>query len=370
MRYRKMDLSQLKKYYGRYARPDENGKGIIIPRGGKNHGEDGKPNLKYHIEFCGALFDKDNNEVDVTMGFKIHDLIADFYHDFDDDTVIIPGSKITHDHHSSKSKHFYVTLNPNNVNFAMIGCKRYHGKDPTTKELSDLAIFACLGELENATYCWDYFVFPWTLDYNKVANRDDVLLSDAKYAACNKTKARREMLRKFLEEKFDNIDTMIALSSIYDTKQEFDKMKMTCYEISLQQNNLPELLQQWHYRDELNHKETFVIDEEGCMISPDSTVPWDDGKKYCNADISTSNNWHNIPKNYAAIRYVRRGISCPAHYLFLQKPDKITDAQYDAILILEQTLRNEVRQLLGKYDLIDRLALRGAEETWSKKLQK
>lgn len=372
MRYRKMDLSQLKKYYGQFAKLDEDGKGMIVPRGGKNRGENGKSNLKYHVEFCGVLLDKNNNETDITLGFEIRDLIAEFYHGFGDDAIIIPGYKIVHDRHSSQQKHFYVTFDPNNVSFVVIGCKRYHDKDQITKDLSDLAVFTCLGELADAEYCWDYFVFPWTLDYNKVADRNDVLLSDAKYAACSRTGTRREMLRNFLKEKFDNIETLSAMMPVRsggELKVAMDKAKAVA-EGGVLQNDTSKLLQQWNYLDELNHKETFVFDDEGRMILPDSTIPWDGKVKYRNAEKSTSNDWSEIQENYVVIRYVRVGISQAAKYTFLQRPAKITDAQYDAILILEQVLRNEVRQLLGKYDLLDRLALRGAEVTWTQQLQK
>lgn len=375
MRYRKMDLSQLKARYGQFAKPDEDGRGMIVPRGGKNRGENGKSNLKYHMEFCGILLDKDNGEVDITQGFEIRDLIAEFYHDFGDGAIIIPGSKITHDRHSSQQKHFYVTLDPNNVSFVVIGRKRYHDKDQITKDLSDLSDFRCLGDLAGAEYCWDYFVFPWTLDYNKVADRDDLLLSDAKYAACSKTGVRRDMLRNFLKDKFDDIETLVAMRPVRsgsDLKSALDlqKQEVPVAEGALAQDSISELLQQWNYKDELNHKETFVLDDEGRTIIPDRTIPWEGKAKYRDAEKSTSNDWRDIQKNYLVVRYVRIGISQAAQFLFLQKPGEVTPAQHDALLILEQKLRNEVRQLLGKYDLLDRLALRGAEMTWSQQLQK
>lgn len=373
MRYRKMDATQLKAYYGQFARPEENGRGMIVPRGGKNRGVNGKSNLKYHIEFCGVLLDKGNNETDISMGFEIPDLIAEFYRGFGDDAIIIPGSKMMHDRHSSQQKNFYVTLDPNNVSFVVIGHKRYHDKDQITKDLSDLAEFSCLGEPNGEEYCWDYYVFPWALDYNKVANRNDLLLSDARYAACSRTGKRREMLRDFLKEKFDNIETLVAMQPIrsgseFVNASDQPEIEKIAADI-LSAGDESRLSQQWNYKDELNHKETFVLDDEGRMINPDNTIPWKGKVEYRNAERSTSNDWYYIQKNYVVIRYVRVGISRAAQYIFLQKPEKVTEAQYDAILILEQVLRNEVRQLLGKYDLLDRLALRGAENTWSQQLQ-
>lgn len=35
MRYRKMDATQLKAYYGQFAKPEETGRGMVVPRGGK-----------------------------------------------------------------------------------------------------------------------------------------------------------------------------------------------------------------------------------------------------------------------------------------------------------------------------------------------
>lgn len=374
MKYRTMDATQLKAYYGQFAKPEEIGRGMIIPRGGKNRGINGKSNLKYHLDFCGILLDKDNNETDVTMGFEIRDLIAEFYRGFGDEAIIIPGSKMTHDRHSSRQKHFYVTFDPNNVQFVVIGHKRYHDKDQTTKDLSDLAEFVCLGELNGEAYCWDYYVFSWSMDYNKVANRNDLLLSDAKYAACSRTGVRREMLRNFLQEKFDDVETLVAMQSIR-SGNEFKAMSNQ-RDTGKADTKVPSgssesgLFQQWNYRDELNHKETFVLDDEGRMVNPDSTMPWEGRAQYRNAETSTSNDWYDIQQNYVVIRYVRIGISQAAQYIFLQMPEVVTEAQQDAILILEQMLRNEVRQLLGKYDLLDRLARRGAEKTWSQQLQK
>ena len=85
-------------------------------------------------------------------------------------------------------------------------------------------------------------------------------------------------------------------------------------------------------------------------------------------EISTYQAWRTLSDDYVVLRYMRKGISTPAEYTFLRRPETISASQMDTITALEQGLLKEVHHIVVKQGMFERFALRGAECRWTQQL--
>lgn len=363
MRYHKMNDTDVVEFYGRYAKITRGGSQVTIPRGGRNRGERGIPNAVFNLEFPGALLDKQKQLVDITQGFKIPALISCFYQKFSDDATLVPISKLTNDTHGRNRKNLYVTLNPNKVTHVMIAQRRNHDKGQDIDDLAELADAVCLGELvEGEAYCWDYFVFNLGVDYNHVAHTDQHFLSDAKYAGCGQRKERAEILRGYLEKHFGKVDELLAEDEVPNKKPQQQKAKQRPID------QKPESFTFWNYKDEIYRNFAYVIDVEGRLLEPNITDPHVGKHKFTGAEISVDETWKDLPDDCIIISYKRRSLSEPAEFQFHYRKGQVTTAQLERILYIEQKMRNETRELLGKYDMMERLVRHNQVNHWSKQI--
>lgn len=367
MKYYATSDERLKELFGKYSHLSGNGQELTIVRSGSNIGEHGRPNLDFILPFPGVPLTREGQLFDIGSGFKIPELAKEFYTGFDETTIIIPGTKIRRHPTTSRKKQFLTTFDPDKTEIVLIGRKCDQNTDQLTRdELRELAVFASLGkpkEGEASGVFWDYYVLSVMTDYNHVAGRNDILLSDAKYAASGeRSLKRRTLLREYLEKIFGELDNLTRLTPRSSKKKPASEKAEVITEAAGKFGG-------WHYVDELYHSEIWVIDQMGRLLEPDSAINHGDfDQKYASGEISMDEFWEKVPESAMVIRYSRRSFAEPAQYVFLQKPAKVSEAQLDRLTLIENNLRNEVREAVGRYNLFERLARRGPENSWTLQL--
>lgn len=369
MKYCKMQETEIQQFYGRRTRIADDGKELLVSRGGKNRGENGMPNALFHLNFVGVLLNKESQPVDITKGLKITQLIRCFYKGFSEEAVLVPLDKIANDSHYHGRKSLYVTLTPNKVSYVMIAQPRNHDQGPEIKELSDLAEYASTGELvEGEQYCWDYFVFGIGVDYNLVADTDERLLSDAKFAGCTQRQERVSLLRNYLEENFGTTKKLIAAGQPEAKTAEAPLEDESSEEAPQKADD--KTYEYWHFKDEIQHQFACAIDKEGRLLEPDKTEQHIDRHLYNGAEISVDEIWEDLPEDCVVIYYKRCCLSEAPEFGFGREPQELTLAQLERIMYLEQKMANELRAILGKYGLLQYWILQQQKAKWSDQIRK
>lgn len=359
MRYYKLSESRVQEMFGRFCHISNNKQEMVIVTPKSSKGENDVPNLDYVLPFPGVPLKTDGQVYDIRQGFQIQELAKDYYHGFDESTIIIPGSKIKPHPTVSKKKQLYVTFDPCKTNYILIGRKCNQDTDQLTrKELCELADFASMGTPKSPSEVyWDYYILPFRSNYNYVADRNDRMLTDAKFAATfEQIEKRKQLLRNCLENLFGSLSKLSGITPIKATSK-LNELK------TITTGNLCG----WHYFDGLRHTETWVIDEKGRSIKA-KEVQHSPEVDYTDVVISIDMLWENIPDGYIAIRYERKSFSEPAAYTFLQKPAVVTAAQMDRLCLIEENLSSEVREIVMERNLFERFALRGKEASWTLQL--
>lgn len=399
MKYCRLNEAGVQQAYGRYSRLSEEGDETIVVYRGSNLGAGGVPELNIVLPFPGILLDVDDQPYDIKQGFSIPELTADFFVGFDESTRIIPVAKIKRMPSGSHRKHLFVTFDATKVEFVLIGRKCNQDTNQTTRDdLRSLAEYSRMGGPDQKSdYFWDYHLLSFRSDYNVVADNQH-FLSDAKYATtAEQLERRQQLLNSFLKEKFGTPDTLSSMILDADGKLVEDdtsilRQASSKLIISQPQNSVfattnrtqvekvleqskpiparaPEQINQWYFLDDLHHYETWVIDREGRFLEPNMTPKHKIKQFYARAETSLDQIWNCIPDNCVVVRYARNGISEPAEYTLLYKPEDISSLQIDAITVLEQQMLRETHEIVVKRKLFERFALRGAEMTWTKQLR-
>lgn len=362
MKYYKLSSSKAQEMLGKYSHLSKNGQELVIVTPGTNRGEKGVPNLDFILPFPGVPLTKDGRVYNIRQGFRILELAEDYYRGFDESTFIVPLAKIRSHPTNSKKKQALVTFDPSKVEFVLIGRRCNQDTDQLTrKELRELATFASMGEPKGTSEVyWDYYALPFHADYNYAIDKDkEKFLSDARYVAMGgQAEKRRQMLRKALEDAFGSLDNMTCMSAV----KVGERRKET--KPSVAKDGLCE----WCYFDGFYRTEVWVINEDGRCLAAKNASHGTSDPKYVGAEISLDRQWKQVSENCLVVRYERKSFSEPTTYEFLQRPTNLTAAQRDRLRIIEENMHGEVREIVNKYDLFDRLALRGEEASWTLQL--
>lgn len=105
----------------------------------------------------------------------------------------------------------------------------------------------------------------------------------------------------------------------------------------------------WLYLDDLSFERTYVIDSCGRVLAPDSFE--DHRSRFAgNVEQAGYQIWQNIPEDALVVSWRKIGILGPHEPQIIQRPEQLTDAQFERCANIEKSVESRYKDCISPYN--------------------
>ena len=344
MQYRKMSEAELKLYYHhythRYSASIERG-GACVRDCRSDRGALGRSNLIFHLPMAGVLLDNKGADYDiVTRMFPLPGLAKIVWEGFSEKAHILLGAGVLGDEKKNFKSHFDVTFESKEARYIYI-----RDTNMVPDVLLNQAMHYHLGnpKVSEIINRYNHYVFPLGLSYRDLDQPRSNSIKPRYIIDSNahNIKMSRDNYRSFLKNQFGSLP-------LVERQRTQTAPKLTSYKAS-------------HYEDDLICECSFVINVSGQLLKPELSI----GEAgFTDATTVATETWKDIAKEDVVIAYRSSCFSLPAEYNFVQRPEKLSLAEEDRLLMLAKKLQKQRYEKAKKAEMLDLLNTTSDENAW------
>lgn len=335
MQYRKMSEDELGLYYNRYKHKyyaNVKGSEVCIRDCRSDRGVLGRSNLLFYLPMAGILLDKQGKDYDIiTTMFPLWASAQLVWEGFSQNARILLGASVLGDRKKSFKSHFEVTFEAKTAQYIYV---RDLNKVPDA--LLHQAVHYHLGNPTLSTIVdqYNHYVFPLGVLCRKSGTQYIIEHNQ------QNVKLTRSNYQHYLETYFGSLPLV--------AQQDAEKLTVKDFKTE-------------RYEDDMACQRSFVIDAYGRLLEPECSP---DKASFIGATMVATETWKAVAGNVTVVTYRSDCFSLPAEYIFEQRPEKLTTAQNDRLMMLAKKLQERRREKAKVAHLLDFLNKSSDEKAW------